>query len=345
MVIGRREGRLTTVWESDLSDHVIDLAWSPDGRYMAAASVSGPIGVYDSVSGEQVWLFKGHSLGTMSLAWHPKSHLLATGGQDGKVRLWDVLNGQEMTVLDPGTAWVEKVAWSGLDKDRQSVLATTAGRTLRFWSESGDLLREFNDAPSTLTDMAWKPGKKVLAVTAYGGARLYHPNHAKPDAVLPWQGSSLVVAWSPNGKMLATGDQDSTVHFWYVREARDLQMWGYQTKVRELAWDRSSRYLATGGGVNVTIWDCGLRNGPAGSRPKVLKGHKDFLTVLAYQRKGDRLLSAGQDGQLIVWEPKKGKRPLAVQPFSAAISTAAWSPDEQQIIVGLDTGLLACVAM
>lgn len=328
-----------------IGDCVIDLAWSPDGRFLAAASVSGPVAVYDGRSGRQLWLFKGHSLGTMSLGWHPNGRLFASGGQDGKVRLWDVVEGKETAALDGGAAWVEKVAWSDLSKQGRPVLASAAGRVLRFWSESGDLLREFTDAPSTLTDLAWKPGKRLLAAAAYGGARLYHPDHEEPGGVLAWQGSSLVLAWSPNGQMLATGDQDSTVHFWYVHERRDLQMWGYQTKVRELAWDRNGRYLATGGGPDVTVWDCGGRKGPEGTRPQQLQIHEDLLTVLAYQQKGNRLLSAGQDGLLVVWEPVRGQRPLAQQRFTASVNRACWSPDDKQIAVGLESGIIQLVSI
>src|SRR5260221_14213499 len=42
---------------------------------------------------------------------------------------------------------------------------------------------------------------------------------------------------------IATGDQDSTVHFWKVASGRDLMAQGYATKVRNLSWDSSSRYL------------------------------------------------------------------------------------------------------
>ena len=33
-------------WTATVSDHVIDLAWSPDGRYLAAASVLGPVTIF-----------------------------------------------------------------------------------------------------------------------------------------------------------------------------------------------------------------------------------------------------------------------------------------------------------
>jgi WD40 repeat protein len=338
----RRRTKVTSfvpVWQDALDDHILALAWSPDGRWLAAASVSGPVGVWDRQTGKQRWLLKGHGLGTMCLSWHPRAGLLATGGQDGQVRLWDVATGENTAVLPAGSAWVEQVAWSGLSKQERPLLASAAGINLRFWQEDGTPAQSFTDAPSTITHLTWKPGKRIVAATAYGGARLYHPEQPQPFAeVLAWQGSSLVSAWSPNGRMLATGDQDSTVHFWYVQEKRDLQMWGYQTKVRELAWDRQSRYLATGGGDSITVWDCGQRGGPEGTRPQQLIAHQGFVSCLAYQVRGDQLLSAGEDGLLVLWEPQKQLQPMAVEPFMGGVSTAVWSPDDQQIAVGLDTG-------
>jgi WD40 repeat protein len=335
---------LATLWQSSLEDHVIDLAWSPDGRFLAAAAVSGPVAVLDGRSGAQRSLLPGHGLGTMALSWHPNSRLLATSGQDGKARLWDVEEGRQTAVLEGGAAWVERVAWSAPSQQQPPVLASAAGRTLRFWDESGGLVRQFADASSTIADIAWKPGRKTLAAAAYGGIQLYRPDQEAPVALLPWQGSSLALAWSPDGEMLATGDQDSTVHFWYVRKKQDLQMWGYPTKVRELAWDRKGRYLATGGGSIVTIWDCGGKKGPEGSRPQQLRLHEDALTVLAYQATGDRLLSAGQDGLIAVWQPRRQSRPLAMLAMSAGVSRACWAPDDRWLAVGAADGRIAALA-
>ncbi|HMP41901.1 MAG TPA: WD40 repeat domain-containing protein, partial [Roseiflexaceae bacterium] len=63
-----------------------------------------------------------------------------------------------------------------------------------------------------------------------------------------WKGSVLVLAVSLDGKYIAAGAQNASVHFWICRDGTDLEMSGYPRKVRELAWDSSSSYLATGGG-------------------------------------------------------------------------------------------------
>jgi WD40 repeat protein len=164
--------------------------------------------------------------------------------------------------------------------------------------------------------------------------------------VLAWKGSPLALAWSPDGKMLAHGNQDSTVHFWYYDDARDMQMWGYRTKVRELAWDHTSRHLATGGGPVVCIWDTRASDrGPEGSRPVMLEGHDEesTLTALAYQSRGFLLASAGTDGRVFLWQPTNARGPQvgAFEFPGAEASVLAWSPDDRSLAAGSGTGVVA----
>ncbi len=114
-------------------------------------------------------------------------------------------------------------------------------------------------------------------------------------------------------------------------------MWGYATKVRELSWDRTSRFLATGGGPDVIVWDCAGK-GPEGTTPIQLRLHEPFVSALAYQRTGSLLASAGLDGRVAVWQPTASARPLASTVLGASIVALAWSPDDKHLAVGTEAG-------
>ena len=307
-IFGKAENRLRPVWQAAVPDHAIGLAWSPDAARLAVAAVSGAITVFDAGTGKPAHHLKGHGFGTAAIAWQPSGNLLASVGQDGKSRLWDAVSGQEAHTLDAGAAWAEKAVWhpSG------AWLATAAGKKVKVWTAAGELVRELPPQAGTVTDLKWRPGTTSLTLLAYGAATTYDPlTGADPVKLLAWKGSPLALAWSPDGKILAHGNQDSTVHFWYYDESRDLQMWGYRTKVRELAWDYSSRYLATGGGPAVCIWDCQAGpNGPEGSKATMLVGHNEEsnLTALAYQTRGFLLASAALDGKVLLWQPSNRQR-------------------------------------
>src|SRR3954468_20585681 len=94
------ENKLRLAWKASVPDHVIGVAWSPDGRFLATAAVSGPVMIFDVNTGKPAHELTGHGFGTAAVAWQPGGSLLATAGQDGKVRLWDTAAGTEVKALD-----------------------------------------------------------------------------------------------------------------------------------------------------------------------------------------------------------------------------------------------------
>lgn len=316
-------------WQAMLSDYVGALAWSSDGRWLAAAATSGPISILDASSGATQVVLPGHAPGTGAIAWQPQAPLLASGGQDGQVRLWNVAAGVEQAARPGGAAWVERVAWSPAG----DCLASAAGRVLRLWDARATLLREERDHPSTIADLQWRPGGRELAAAVYGGVMIHHADAPQTVRRLTWQGSSLALAWSPTGRFIATGEQDLTVHFWDLATGRDLQMWGYTSKVLQLTWDPSGRYLATGGGTGVVLWDC-ADPGPEGRAPRILKGLRAPVSALAYQPTGTLLAAGDRSGAVRLW-PTGADRP---RPWSArlagSITQLAWTPDGRRLAAG-----------
>ena len=332
---------LKAKWRTSIDDHPIGLAWSPDGKILAVAGVSGPITLFHGEEGAVRHKLPGHALDTMAISWRKDSRLLASVGQDGQVRLWDAETGRQCSEMPGGESWVERVSFSpGGDW-----LVSAAGRKLRLWNGSGELIREYPDANSTITDLKWRYDGKQFAISAYNGVVLYDPTEAEPLRRFEWQGSTLTLEWSPDGKYIATGDQDSTVHFWIADTGNDLQMWGYETKVLELAWSFNSRYLATGGGTQIVIWDCSGK-GPANTRPIMVEGHQHLIKHLKFQRQGMLLASGGNDGLLAIWKVKK-KKPamLADAMFKAPIANLAWAPDDRRIAVSDESGTLSIAAV
>jgi WD40 repeat protein len=342
MAFGNREKKpsncLSQSWRANLSDHVVDAAWSADGSQLIAGAVDGKVCVYDSRTGDLQRELTAHAPGLAAIAIHPKEPALATCGHDGKVRLWSLANAEELAVWEGGSAWVERIAWNA----EGTILASAAGKKVRLWDFATRLMiREFADLPSTVADIAWQPWKDILTVAVYGGVSLYSPEKEKPVTLWPWKGSPLKLAWSPSGAMLAHGNQDASVHFRYADTGAELHMSGYPTKVRELSWDFRGRYLATAGGPGACIWDC-FGAGPEGTTPRILEGHAGNLAAVTWQRKGFLLASGDVTGRLCVWQTANRSPLVGGAGFSdTEISCLAWSPDDKALAVGTGAGALA----
>lgn len=329
-------------WNVELSSPIGALAPAPDGSAVAIALVEGPVIVLSAQDGAERWRSDGHAFGSLSLSWSADAARLASSGLDGNVYVHAADHGARLATLPGGSRWVTRVAFEpGGER-----LATAAGKRLRLWSGEGQLLVDWPERSSTILDIAWRPleaGPPAIATTSYGAVGIYDPLRKQaPARELRWQGSSLVLAWSPNAKYLATGDQDRSVHFWITKSGRDLQMSGYPRKVRELTWHHSSRYLATGGGHFPCIWDCAGR-GPAGTTPNQMEFHEEPVSALAFAHRDGRLASGALDGTIALWTPERTKTPLGIRGLGDEIVALAWLPGDDAFVAGALGGDVACL--
>lgn len=342
---------LTRHWAATLDDYVIDLAWSADGALLAAASAAGPVSLFASANGTPNQAWPGHQNGTNALAWHPTQPWLATGGQDGAVKFWDAAAGQHVTTTPLGSAWVDHLAWrpaveSGVsDPNLEILLAAAAGRTLSFLTADGTVRHTTKPAPKTLSAIAWQPGGGCLAAAYFGGVCLWEGDDFVPQQEFPYANGIHALAWSPDNRWLVSGNQDPSVHLWLPAQDQEFHMSGYDGKVKELSFDPTGRWLATGGGNDCCLWDCS-GPGPDGREPLMLR-HDARICAVAFQRQHHLLATASTDGVLHLWSPERSQPLRATVRLPAAASRLVWSPDDRHLAIGSEQGVvyvLRCAA-
>ena len=181
-----------------VGDYVIDLAWSPDGSRLAAATVEGAVFlINDHADSGGSELIGRHADGANSLSWRHDGAEFATAGHDGLVKVWDGSSGHQLSSLEMQDSWVAKAAYS----PRDNVLATAAGRHLKLWNERREGIYESSDHSSTIADVGWNPHGSGVAVAAYNGITLHVPGRQYKPRKYTWKGSSLVLAWSPDAEV------------------------------------------------------------------------------------------------------------------------------------------------
>jgi len=324
---------LTPDWAVDVGDYVTSLSYSPDGSVIAGTQSDGGV-FWVEDKGQDSVCIATHKHGALSSSWSSDGKYLASGGQDGKIVIWSTESGKPSATMEGGSAWVEHLAWH----PSKPILATASGKYLRLFDAEGKLIREVNDFKSTISGLSWHERLDTLGVVCYGNVRFLRLEVEKPWKNYELTSSLLSLHWAPDGKHIACACQDNSVHIWILALDEDLEMSGYRVKVRDLAWDSSSRFLATAGGDRLTIWDFSGK-GPAGSRPKELNGHTDIVTSLAFQPNGQVLASAAQDGSLLFWNPfSKSKMPLGLGVREANPSKLSWHPNGRQLVAGYNNG-------
>jgi WD40 repeat protein len=172
--------------------------------------------------------------------------------------------------------------------------------------------------------------------TAWLGLRV---GKAPPDVMHVHDGPVTAVVAVP-GSLLVTTGADSRIRLWTLpgREPKLTLTTG--NMVRALAISPDGKQLAAGddGGV-VSLFEL-----PSGKLQTKLTGHTDWILALSFSHSGDRLVSGGNDGQVLLWDIAKAKKLLAFAVHPPAnsksppapvipITALAFRPDGKSIAV------------
>ena len=278
---------------------IFALAASPDGSTLAVGGEKGVIQLYDVDTGQCRASLYGHDLAVESLDFSSDGKHLASASWDKTVRIWDVASGREE----------KRIAHS--DHERLAVRFSPDGKTLAC-GDGPPAIRHTEPSPCSVQIWDWAQATLLHALSG-------HTN------------SIYALAFSPDGKTLASGSLDQSVKFWDVATG-----WLRETIVPGETATSAGTDTATGtvgppaGSRPDPGFDLWARApGDSAPRPEVALPHGEKVEArsAAYSPDGKTLVTAGSNGVLIRWEVEKlpaGARLLTS--FSPA-NAIAFSPD------------------
>jgi WD40 repeat protein len=332
--------RLARQARIELGDYPVDAAFSSDGRALVVAGGEGALLWVDVATAQSDPVPLGsHAGGALAVVWQSAGMLFASSGQDGEVRLWDARS-RESRCIHSAAVWSEQLAFSANGK----LLAVATGKQLNVYDCTGQEQALFTNHAGAVAAIAWRPKANELAAVFNGGACVHRLAPPTQSLELPWKGACLTAAWSFDGRVLASGLQDGSVHFWYVAAGKQSEMKGYGVRVKHTSWSANGRYLATAADESIVVWEFAGR-GPEGSEPLQLRAHTARVTQLAFAPQGSLLASAAQDRRLLIWLPGAGDAPLEADLLTDEIVLVRWSRDGQHLAVADRSGALTIYAI
>jgi Tol biopolymer transport system component len=207
------------------ADYVRSIAWSPDGKMLAAAGGppqrGGEIKIWDTQSHQLVKTLQGHKDCIYSVAWSPDGKLIASGSYDKMVKLWDVASGKEVRNLQDHIDAVFAVAFS---PDGKRLASASQDRTVKIWDvASGRRLYTLSDPSDGLTSIEYSPSGDRIAAAGYDKTiyvwQLGDNNGSLVQSLIADEGSILALVWTHDGKMIVTSSSDGSIRF---RDATSL---------------------------------------------------------------------------------------------------------------------------
>lgn len=229
---------------------VKSLAFSNDGYVLATASADSTVRLCVIPTGVTFNVMRGHEGSVEDVAFSPDGALLASCSTDGTVRVLDMRETARRDVLKGHEDEVTAIGFG-----MGMVISASRDTTIRLWNGTTEqaVLRGHTN---WIRDIAVSPGGMVVASASRDGTvRLWDVTSREPIGVLEQAGDSRAVAFSPNGRLMAT-DDEGIVHVWDVVERTRLATLKAHTKpVLSLAFHPNGALLASGSGDGtIRLW-------------------------------------------------------------------------------------------
>ncbi len=232
-------GRLLRQFPGHLNS-VERLAFSPDGRRLASVGHDARTRVWEVATGKRLLQIRGEDTWDRSIALSPDGKTLLVSGSHGELALWRSDSGRKVRDLLPTTGDPRPmIQYAAFLPDGRTVLACESSNgsskfnEARLWdAESGRLLRSFSlgDAGGPRDCRALSPDGNTLAATGSFNDPVIHLwDTTTGKGVGQFSGhkggAPMSLAFSADGKLLASGGRDTTVLLWEVARARLQHLW------------------------------------------------------------------------------------------------------------------------
>jgi WD40 repeat protein len=343
--------KIVWVWSADApgralrlvhDDEVGFLEWSPDGtRLLTFAEYDRTVWVWSAGGRGKPVRLHGHDDYVKVAAWSPDGKRVLTGGMDNTMRVWNADGSGAPLVLRGHEQWVRDLAWS---PDGKRVLSCDGKGVTRVWRSDGP------STPLVLYDVCAgafsSDGERVAR--RRGAAREWRIDTPRQPLLLRGHTNIVFdVAWSPDGKRVATASGDDTARIWSADGAgAPVVLRGHKKQLGGVGWSPDGKRVLT------TSWDGTARvwSADGAETPLVLRGYEGPTRFATWSPDGKRVATSSVGPEctgkstecktkaLLVWNADSMGAPIVLRGHEDYITSAAWSPDGKRIVTTSSDG-------
>jgi WD40 repeat protein/tetratricopeptide (TPR) repeat protein len=325
-------------------------AFSPDGRLILTASEDRLTRIWDVATGMPVGSPLRHRREVWDASFSPDGRLVVTASLDSTVQLWDIgqvdptpidgipFRAYPVGDADPGSGNGD---WWRASVNRDGSRAVRGGRVPRLIeTETGRPIgRPMIHRWPLIWRVIFSPDGRRVATTSQDAGRekggslwttcqVWDAATGRPvSPLLPHSSYVLALAFSPDGKVLATGDYGGAVHLWDVGTGTMIgKPFEVGSEVFSMAFSPDGRLLAAGTPHQAMLWELG--SGRALADPVRFK---DAVLFLSFRPDGMDLAAGSKDSSVRLIGTDTGRVRAELDPDGQLLGVA-FSPDGRLIL-------------
>lgn len=311
------------------ADVVAAVSFHPGGGSLASVS-SDAVSVWDLTADQQAFSLACPSGGS-AIVVSPDEQRLAVACGDGTIRIWDAPPvSVACRTLHGHTDAVNALSFC---PNGQWLVSAGDDQTVRLWDvTSGRQVGVYHGHGNAVWAVAFSPdNRRVASAGADKVVRVWEAESAQEIQVFSGHTDRInCLAFSPDGGRIASGSVDATVRIWDTNSGTELRQWHEDSSVAALAFSPDGQSVAAVGGP-VGRGNGTLRDADTGHVHCRLSGQASRIMTVAFTPDGRRLVTAGWDQQVKIWDSSTGQEALTLRGHRGVVTSVAVSTDGKRI--------------
>lgn len=289
---------------------IYDVDWSPDNHMLVSGGTDLVVTIWDVGTQSPVQVLQEHVGFVCAVGWSLDGRWLASSETEYGIRLWDLNANEHFRFLrnpDNKGNFPYSLAWS---PDSTYLASGSHQHGMKVWNvRTGEEVWIGRHATSWYPRIVWSPNGTYLAGGGVdGNISIWNvPQDELAQQLSGHQGRIMSLAWSADGKRLASGARgaiEGELFVWELESGqRSHSFTGHSSTVTAVAWDSSGRYLISGGGHGYLCWwDTRI-----GEQTRIRNAHNGAVQSIKRSPDGTKLASCGDDGAIMIWDIVSGE--------------------------------------